>query len=80
MAEKANSTTSRPSGFGTTPEYNYGTFLSEMGLRDTPDAKDTFRQYQNRMAAQGPQTNPRLFTPGMDTAPARPSTPTARTC
>jgi hypothetical protein len=75
MAEKANSTTSRPSGFGTTPEYNYGTFLSEMGLRDTPDAKDTFRQYQNRMAAQGPQTNPRLFTPGMDTAPAQPSTP-----
>jgi hypothetical protein len=62
-------------GFGTSPEYNYSTFLSEMGLRDTPDAKDTFRQYQNRMAAQGPQTNPRLFTPGMDTAPAQPSTP-----
>jgi hypothetical protein len=67
-------------GFGTSPEYNYSTFLSEMGLRDTPDAKDTFRQYQNRMNAQGPQTSPRLFTPGIDRAPARPVNTTARTC
>jgi hypothetical protein len=62
-------------GFGTSPEYNYSTFLSEMGLRDTPDAKDTFRQYQNRMNVQGPQTSPRLFTPDIDRAPARPVTP-----
>jgi hypothetical protein len=66
-------------GFGTSPEYNYSTFLSEMGLRDTPDAKDTFRQYQNRMnalkAMHGPQTSPRLFTPDIDRAPARPVTP-----
>jgi hypothetical protein len=54
-------------GFGDNVEYDYAAFLQEMGLSDTPDARDTFRRYQERMNAQfaleGPNTDPRLFGP-----------------
>jgi hypothetical protein len=54
-------------GFGDNVEYDYAAFLQEMGLSDTPDARDTFRRYQDRMntqfALEGPNTDPRLFGP-----------------
>ena len=55
---------SRSSGFGDNPEYDYAAFLQEMGLRDTPDARDVFRRYQDRMnaeyALEGPNSDPSL--------------------
>ena len=60
-------------GFGDNVEYDYKAFLEEMGLRDTPDARDTFRRYQERMntsyALEGPNTDPTLFMRGLDRAP-----------
>jgi hypothetical protein len=54
-------------GFGDNVEYDYAAFLQEMGLSDTPDARDAFRRYQDRMntqfALEGPNTDPRLFGP-----------------
>jgi hypothetical protein len=54
-------------GFGQNVEYNYETFLQEMGLSDTPDARDAFSRYQDRMntqyALEGPQSDPQLFGP-----------------
>jgi hypothetical protein len=54
-------------GFGDNVEYDYAAFLQEMGLSDTPDARDAFRRYQERMntqfALEGPNTDPRLFGP-----------------
>jgi hypothetical protein len=63
----------RDGGFGENVEYDYVAFLQEMGLNDTPDARDAFRRYQERMNAQyaleGPRTDPSLFTPGIDRPP-----------
>lgn len=60
-------------GFGDNVEYNYEAFLAEMGLSDTPDARDAFRRYQDRMntqyALEGPQNDPSLFMPNIDRAP-----------
>jgi hypothetical protein len=54
-------------GFGDNVEYDYAAFLQEMGLSDTPDARDRFSRYQDRMntqfALEGPNTDPRLFGP-----------------
>lgn len=67
----------RQGGFGDNVEYDYQAFLEEMGLRDTPDARDTFRRYQERMnaryALEGPNTDPTLFMRGLDRAPEQPS-------
>lgn len=41
-------------GFGTNVEYNYETFLREMNLSDSPDARDAFRRYQDYVNAQRP--------------------------
>ena len=63
----------RSEGFGENVEYNYDTFLREMGLQDSPDVRDAFRRYQDRMNAQnaleGPNTDPGLFMPFLDEAP-----------
>ena len=40
--------------FGTNVEYNYETFLREMNLSDSPDARDAFRRYQDYVNAQRP--------------------------
>lgn len=60
-------------GFATSPEYDYAAFLREMGLNDTPDARDAFRRYQNYVSAQQPY---RASIPRPDVvtrAPAAPS-------
>jgi len=60
-------------GFATSPEYDYAAFLREMGLNDTPDARDAFRRYQNYVSAQQPY---RAGIPRPDVvtrAPAAPS-------
>lgn len=60
-------------GFATSPEYDYAAFLREMGLNDTPDARDAFRRYQNYVSAQQPY-KARIPRPDVVTrAPAAPS-------
>jgi len=56
----------RPSGgFGSNIEYDYYTFLNEIGYNDTPVAREMFKRYQDKMNARSMQdgfnTNPKIF-------------------
>lgn len=67
-------------GFGDNIEYNYTSFLNEMGLSDNADARDNFRRYQNRMNANRSLRRQSGSGPEVtDTAPQRPIPPTAIT-
>ena len=57
-------------GFGSNPEYTYGTFLAENRLNDTPQAREMFAKYKVYMDTREAPSNPKLFSPaGFDRAP-----------
>ena len=57
-------------GFGSNPEYTYGTFLAENNLNDTPQAREMFAKYKVYMDTREVPTDPQLFSDvGFDQAP-----------
>ena len=62
-------------GLGSNPAYTYETFLEENGLNDTPQAQEMFIKYKNYMDRREVPSDPKLYSPFLDSSPELKSPP-----
>ena len=62
-------------GFGSNPAYTYETFLEENGLNDVPEAQEMFIRYKDYMNERGPTSDPKVYSPFLDSSPELKSPP-----